>query len=49
MIALATVCGCGVQLLRWGPKRLQVGLLAMSFLSKLSLFEVAGGRLVVRA
>ena len=28
--------------------RLQVGLLGMSFLSKLSHFEVAGGRLVLR-
>jgi predicted aspartyl protease len=28
--------------------RLQVGLLGMSFLSKLSHFEVAGGRLILK-
>jgi hypothetical protein len=45
MIALAAVRGCGVQLLRWGQEA--SGWVARDVLP-LSLFEVAGGRLVLK-
>jgi hypothetical protein len=43
----SSACSSGISARRCsGDNRLQVGLLGMSFLSKLSRFEVAGGRLV---